>query len=868
MISDLSGADTLQIFGYRFEDVKVSRPVPDRAELVLSFDGSDDEIVLRFASATSGGIESVVFGDGTTWTREEMFASAVGRGTPFNDALVGTDLADTIEGGLGNDVLTGGRGNDTYIFARGDGRDIIDDKGLSSEANTLIIRDYVAADAKVVRHEDRPNDLILRFADGDEILIVNGVRTASPRITEFVFQDGERLTIADLVGRYLSAPQTDGDDRLLGTDAADELIGGLGDDWLSGGDGSDVYVFRKGDGRDFIADNGVGDTDVLRIEGYSPNEIRIERSSIDIDSIVISFVGSDDEITVWNTLDNSSADQIEAIEIVDASSVVTTWTIAQIKANLIASQQTDGDDRIVGTNTAEVLTGGLGDDWISGGDGSDTYVFRRGDGQDTIRDNGQYDTDVLRIVGYDFDDVQFSRSPSAINDLVVTFTGTDDRLEISGALNSSYLDQIEQFEIVDTAGLTTTLTINELKARLVDAFQTDGADRIISFDIADEITGGLGDDYLSGGDGSDVYVFNRGDGFDVISDNGQYDTDVLEIRGYSRDEIIFTRHAARSDWLEVTFTTSDDRIVVRNTLDGDIYDQIELIRFSDGAPDLTIANLVAGLADANITTVTGTTGSDSFVSTAANEYFADVRGVDTYTYTRGGGHDVVNDTYRFELSTDTLQLIGIAPDDVTVEGVGDDVILHIAASAPGAGDEGSITILSGLSNTDGIGVEAVTFDDGSPAWNRQTLRNLAIAHLSTDGDDYIAGTGWSETFEAGLGDDVLIGNAGSDTYIYHRGDGSDIIDDSYRFNGTDTLILYGISPTDVAVSLSGNNAILTISESSFGAGDGAAIALIDEMVETDLIGVEFVTFADFAATWTQAEIAQRAVLSATTDGDD
>lgn len=868
VISDSSGADSLQILGYRSEDVQVARPVADRDELVLSFDGSNDDIVLRFASATSGGIESIVFGDGTTWTREEMFASAVGRGTPFNDTIVGTDLADTINGGLGNDVLSGMLGKDTYVYARGDGRDIIDDQGYYRESNTLAISDYVSADARIVRHEDRPNDLILRFADGDEIVIIDGLRSYSARVTEFTFQDGERLTLADIIARYLTGQQTDGDDRLFGTDAADELEGVSGNDWISGGYGSDTYVFRRGDGQDVIADNGYESMDVLRIEGYSPSEISIERSSTDIDSIVISFVGTDDEIAVWNTLYGSDADQIEAIEIVDASSVVTTWTIAEVKTNLIAIQQTDGDDRITGTNASEELVGGPGDDWISGRDGSDTYVFRRGDGRDAISDDGEYGTDVLRILGYNVEDVQFSRSPAAASNLVVTFTGTDDRIEVASALNSSYANEIEQFEIVDTAGMTTTLTIKALKALLVGASQTDGADRIIGFDGADEIIGGLGEDYLSGGDGSDIYVFNRGDGLDVIDDNGQYGTDVLEIRGYGRDEIIFTRHAARSDWLEVTFTTSDDRIVVRNTLYGDYTDQIELIRFSDGTPDLTIANLVAQVADANITTVTGTTGSDSFVSTSADEFFSDVRGVDTYTYARGGGHDVINDTYRFESSTDTLHLIGITPGDVTVEGVGNDVVLYIAASAPGAGDEGSITILSGLSNTDGIGVEGITFDDGSPAWNREALRNLAIAHLSTDGDDYIAGTGWFEEFNAGPGDDVLIGNAGSDTYIYHRGDGSDIIDDSYRFNGTDTLILYGIAPDDVSVSLSGNNAILAVSESSPGAGDGAAITLIDEMVETDAIGVEFVTFADFAATWTQAEIAQRAVLSAKTDGDD
>lgn len=45
-----------------------------------------------------------------------------------------------------------------------------------------------------------------------------------------------------------------GDDRLFGDEDDDRLVGGVGDDTLEGGAGADIFVFRKGSGRDTITD--------------------------------------------------------------------------------------------------------------------------------------------------------------------------------------------------------------------------------------------------------------------------------------------------------------------------------------------------------------------------------------------------------------------------------------------------------------------------------------------------------------------------------------------------------------------------------------------------------------------------------------
>ncbi|TFB42269.1 calcium-binding protein [Pseudomonas sp. F01002] len=54
-----------------------------------------------------------------------------------DDALYGETGDDLLEGGAGTDYLSGGSGSDTYLFKLGDGQDVIDDVGLSSDINVL-----------------------------------------------------------------------------------------------------------------------------------------------------------------------------------------------------------------------------------------------------------------------------------------------------------------------------------------------------------------------------------------------------------------------------------------------------------------------------------------------------------------------------------------------------------------------------------------------------------------------------------------------------------------------------------------------------------------------------------------------------------
>jgi Ca2+-binding RTX toxin-like protein len=73
-----------------------------------------------------------------------------------------------------------------------------------------------------------------------------------------------------------------------------------------------------------------------------------------------------------------------------------------------------GNDVLRGGNGDDVLQGGRGDDRLWGGTGTDKFVFRRGDGQDTISDF-EVGTDLIQI----------GKGAANIGDLTFSTLGTD-----------------------------------------------------------------------------------------------------------------------------------------------------------------------------------------------------------------------------------------------------------------------------------------------------------------------------------------------------------------------------------------------------------------------------------------------------------
>ena len=373
------------------------------------------------------------------------------------------------------------------------------------------------------------------------------------------------------------------------------------------------------------------------------------------DSLIIRFTGTDDQITLLNTLNNSAADQIEQIRFDDG----TQWTVADVKTQL--NVVTSGDDHIRGTSSSDALTGGAGNDIIIGYDGSDTYTFTRGDGVDSILDQGWNDTDVVRIVGYDPAEVSLSVDGASPTNLVLRFAGTNDQLTIANGLAYSTEDHIERIEFGDG----TVWTISEIEQILAAGWGSDGDDVVSTETGSQTLDGGLGDDRLSAGDGDDTYVFARGDGHDVVADGGDIGTDTLRINGYLPAEISLTRSRFNAKTVEVSFSGSSDRVTLVDALnDQNVANRIERIEFEDGTV-WTLADHVPPAGTGGATSpdqvVTGDDGDNTLAGGTGTDWLAGGEGGDTYIFARGDGADFITDGATGDW--DVLRINGYLPSE-------------------------------------------------------------------------------------------------------------------------------------------------------------------------------------------------------------
>lgn len=198
----------------------------------------------------AGGIEYFQFADTGGMSKTQLI-NALGfkpMGTPDNDVLLGTSLADDIQALAGNDEVTARAGNDTINLDAGD--------------------DYADAGAG--------NDLVYAGDGADQV--IGG--------------DGDDTVYGGAGDDYLSGNA--GNDSLYGDAGNDVLAGGAGSDTLDGGEGDDTFLFSRGDGGD-VATDGVGSNQVELGSGMTADDVVFSRQG---DALLISVEGASDRLTV------------------------------------------------------------------------------------------------------------------------------------------------------------------------------------------------------------------------------------------------------------------------------------------------------------------------------------------------------------------------------------------------------------------------------------------------------------------------------------------------------------------------------------------------------------------------------------------
>ncbi len=569
-------------------------------ELVLHVANDGGEIRLSNLNPAdpyaSHAVEHYEFSDGTVLTYDELLQLGLNlAGTESSEFLVGADGDDTITGdggndliagGWGNDALDGGLGSDTYVFNLGDGEDTLTDRETFLDRNVIQFGPGIGSSQ--IRVWVEAGDLFLGYGEEGDAIRMPGVQPGDPAsggvpFNLMRFDDGSTLLLSDLVARGLEIIGTDSEDEMNGAIGDDVFYGMAGRDVLAGGPGSDSYYLSPGSGLDVISD--VSDA-------TQSNTLILDFPDLgSLDDLAVSFdpaagtltirVSGTDAGAVLTGFDASDPLGSRVIDSIVFARSGQSFTYSQLLANgieIVGTPENDviggttGRDIIRGLEGDDLIVGGTGNDIVEGGPGDDAYVFQRGDGVLTIREETSRSPGNTLIFGEGIavadirNNLRFIApdeatgtpgwlrigiaSPNGVadevriegfdpNDAEVGDHGVESFLFADGTL-LSYRDLVLNTFIVQGDTGDDLLTGTNVQDRL---YGYEGNDELRAGDGNDTLTGGPGDDLLEGGAGADMYVFHRGDGNDVLIDSAAgYDASMLAFgAGIGPDDIVFRR---------------------------------------------------------------------------------------------------------------------------------------------------------------------------------------------------------------------------------------------------------------------------------------------------------------------------------------
>ena len=551
---------------------------------------------------------------------------------------------------------------------------------------------------------------------------------------------------------------------ILNTQQNTTIFSDAGDDiLLDNAGGNTTYIYKKGDGEDFIYDsNGL---DTLRF-----NDVNIDDVIIEIDSknliIILKEEGKElfeltdkiiikDWIKIDNRIENIIFSNDESLNIREILYKTTNEdNYIELTNNNDIVDALAGNDHILGLDGDDTIIGNTGDDTLEGGRGNDTYIFNYGDGKDTIVDTSGNDSiqfgdgitvDNLeaKIIG---DNLilairEDGKSFDEYSDKIILKNWTNTRLRVENITLSDgtrvNLDDIELGsegnDILfygDSAASVKALAGNDIVTTGHGDDSIDGGtgnDTINAGSGNDIISGGEGFDTLYGGLGNDTYIFSRGDGKDTIIDEYRYGYKGNLSKNAGEDTVVFADDITSND---IIIRLVGDDLVFAIKEDG--------IAFENLADVLTVKNWVEQKSKV-----------ENF--TLANGEIIDLSILQTVT--EGNDNLVFSDG------------------DIVIDALG--------------GDD-TITTSNGNDNI-----------------------------IAGSGNDYLSTGKGDDLLEGSTGSDTLYGGLGNDTYIFNRGDGKDtIIDEHYYINaGNDTLKFGdGITEDDIMVAFDGSDMLVALKE--------------------------------------------------------
>ncbi|MFN8935971.1 MAG: calcium-binding protein [Pseudomonadota bacterium] len=827
-------------------------------------------------------------------TRNDLFFAGAGsdrlRGGAGNDRLYGGAGADTLEGGAGDDWLYGGGVDfDTYTFAGDFGVDTLvepDGSGAISVAGlgvfggaTAVIK--TAADAWQ-SHGGQVTYARAVTAPGKADLTI---RVASPGATGSIvvrdWQEGwlgitlgnnvaptpvERVYTGDyqksqVNGQYEFDPVTGNiasagaepnapdwlvggfdDDLLQGLGGNDWLSGRDGDDWLQGGDGNDLLygaqgkdLLEGGAGNDFIWGSGWGGDFSYMRDAVNGSPVPPGLPGTLLASGFFWAVTSE---AAWNATTGNLAETDGNVSSGGAGNdfIAAGW------ANDVAHGD-DGDDRIWGMGGSDLLFGDVGNDYLFGdGDrGPTSWVWAEdADHGDDVLDGGSGNDELVGQGGRDTlyggvgddrlfgDDDRADRTAVALHDADYLEGGEgNDQLTGGGGADT----------LIGGAGADVLWGDSGYAAAGSPGYiapQYEGDDYLDGGDGADTLQGEGGNDILLGGAGADL-IFGD-DGHDRLDGGTGND----QLAGDAGNDDLFGGDG-------------DDTLVGGGGAD-----------LLDGGAG---ADALAGGDGDDI--LFGGDGNDNLFGGTGADVMAGGAGMDNYEVDDPGDRIIEDDDLPYNQTTVNASIDYVLPDAFEI------LTLKGIASLAGTGNALGNTIsgnagsnrLEGLGGNDSLngraGHDTLVGGDGDD--DLQGGKGDDVLQGGAGNDRLIGYAAWwddaldvldeagADVLDGGAGNDRVFGGKGSDTYLFGRGDGSDVIGESAAALPADTDVLRfkaGVLPGQVSLHKVGGSLVALLD------AGGGQVEMTGYYGSTPGASIERIEFAD-GTVWSAPDIAAR-----------
>jgi Ca2+-binding RTX toxin-like protein len=636
-------------------------------------------------------------------------------GGAFNDILSGNSLTNQLLGGAGNDTLNGGAGADS--MTGGDGSDLY----YVDNAGDLIIESNASL-------ATGGGDIVYSYLVGTYTLAANieygyiftaGTANLSGNALNNILYAGAGSNTLD------GGAGTDTVGYLFATGAVSVSLANTGAQ-ATGGSNADTLINIENLAGSNYSDNLSGDATTNKLEGGAGNDTLDGGAGNDslfggTGQDTASFSGATAGVVVsvltMSATGGAGADTLNAIEHLTGSAFA---------------------DKLTGNSLANRLEGGAGNDTLSGGGGADTMVG--GDGLDSyvvdnaldqvIEDNANASTGGNDIVNSHLGaysltvNVENGRilatgaanlTGNVLNNILYASSGDNALDGGAGTDIASYLFASAAVNISLASGSAQT-TGGSGSDSIVNIENITGSnfnDSLAGSATANILDGGLGDDSMTGGDGSDSYYVRQGG--DVV-----IETNAILASGGA--DLVYSYLAAYS----LTTNVENARILIGtaanltgNNLNNALFAAAGNNQFDGGAGGDSVSYQYAtGAINASLAIVgaqaTGNSGADSFVS------------IESLT---GSGY---GDTFTGNGAINALN--GMAGNDSLNGGLGNDLLIG------GAGKD---------SLTGGLGADRFDFNAPSESGISITARDSVADFNATQGDKIDLSTIDADTTTAG-----------------------------------------------------------------------------------------------------------------------